>query len=699
MGFDPWDTKPPEITDAEHHQLLGNAIDINLATHLFRHTHISTHLCCGACSVNQRCQFDGLCDCTACSADPVMVCPAVPEQSAQQAWKSVACSVCHDIQGEDNMVECETCGVTVHLRCLSPPRHTPPSGPWHCPACDPNGITTMDELYMPHTPLQYADNDPYEDMELLNYLEHQTIPQRDSKAEILRRAASYRQHPTIPLWIQVNKGPRKQWRTVPPREYRLDLIRVHHDAAAHSGARTTLDHLQRYFTWIGISSDVHHYVRDCDTCQRRNRPQLVKDPQPFDLYGPFEHVLMDSCGPFWLPNPAYSEEQEQHRRQRNRTSKSSPKETAVPKRVKAWVIVIVDYFTKVAEFAVVTDHSSTAVAAAAYDHWLSRYPKPRKWTVDQGPENKGAVQQLMHKLGIKLVTTAVFNPTANGACERLVQSLKRMLGLMIGNHETAWLSILPHVRAAYMRRVHTSTGFSPIHMLTGMQVEPLLPLGDLLNTSPDPQAAYTAFMETKSRRNDTICSAPSLHSRTDIDIVTDRDQAWMQQHHQTLPVATETEYQHPFISILGVAAEMKAVLDELDKELQLADVVSSILDCKRHFDTTESERQRIYAKARERLTSRQLLHRERYIKMLQSRPAPVVYNVKPDDLVLIHNQDSEGLRAPLMGPFRVVRITKAGNIIVSSDSNTTSAPVQWSVAPDRVYPYRFENQCYDNEQA
>lgn len=703
MGFDPWDTKPPATSDADHHQLLGNAIDINLATHFIRHTHNTPHLCCGACTVMQRCQFDKLCDCAACAAEPVSICPVQSGEAPHQEWKDVACAICYDTQGEDNMAVCETCGITIHLRCLSPPRQTPPSGTWHCPACDPHGVATMDELYMPHTPLEYAHNDPYQDIDLLNYLEHQTIPQNKSKKDtqgFLRRASAYRRHPAIPYWIQVNKGARKKWRTVPPVEYRLDLIRVHHDAAAHSGARTTLDHVQHYFTWLGVAADVQQFVRDCDTCQRRNRPQLVKDPQPFDLYGPFEHVLMDSCGPFWLPNPAYTEEQEQRRRQRNR-AKTSTKETAVPKRVKAWVIVIVDYFTKVAEFAVVTNHSSTAVAAAAYDHWLSRYPKPRKWTVDQGPENKGAVQQLMHKLGIRLVTTAVFNPTANGACERLVQSLKRMLGRMIGNHETAWLSILPHVRAAYMRRVHTSTGFSPIHMLTGLPVEPLLPLGDLLNTSSDPQEAHTAFMEARSRQNDTTCSAPSLHSRTDIDIITDRDQAWMLQNTQVIPIASDNGVQHPYISILGVATEMQSTLEDLERDLQLTDLVPSLLKAKQHFDATETERQHIYAKAREKLTTRQRIHRERYIKMLQLRPASVTYHVLPEDLVLIHNQDSEGLRAPLMGPFRVVRITKAGNIIVCSDptSSTNTTPVQWSVAPDRVYPYRFENQCYDIEQA
>ncbi len=43
-----------------------------------------------------------------------------------------------------------------------------------------------------------------------------------------------------------------------------------------------------------------------------------------------------------------------------------------------------NYFTKIAEFVVVEDHTSAASAAAAYAHWISRYPCPRKWTTNCG---------------------------------------------------------------------------------------------------------------------------------------------------------------------------------------------------------------------------------------------------------------------------------------------------------------------------
>ena len=126
---------------------------------------------------------------------------------------------------------------------------------------------------------------------------------------------------------------------------------------------------------------------------------------------------------------------------------------------------MVDYFTKIAEFAVVEDHTrwlktTTASAMAAYSHWISCYPRPRKRTTDCGTENQCHFDALMKRLHIQHVTTAVFNPIANGACERLVGTLKRMLKKLIRDNTTASPFVLPQARAAYMRRVHSATGFS-----------------------------------------------------------------------------------------------------------------------------------------------------------------------------------------------------------------------------------------------
>ena len=557
MGFNLGDTRPPNISEKEHHELLGNCIDINLATHLVKSAITTTGNCCGACVVADQCQFDGLCECLRCSLfhdvgrSTVNVGATAAERRSIQAIKDTGCRICHDTNGEDNMVICNGCDGYFHLRCLSPPRSTAPSGDFYCPACDPSGATTLQELYNATTPLDYDDKDPYMDIHLLDFISMDEAPIGLSTSEMkafIRRANRYRRHPTHADWLQYKHG-RRPWRTIPPKEYRLDLIRVFHDAAGHAGARTTSQHLGEFFTWIGIERDVANYVRDCDSCQRRRAPVLMKEPHPFDLYGAFEHVLMDSCGPFELP-----EEWDHPSSSRAKSGKTKTSESR-----KAWIIIMVDYFTKVAEFAVVLDHSSETAASAFYDHWLARYPKPIKVTTDNGTEFMDAMHSLLGKLNINHVTTATFNPTANGAAERLVGNLKNMLSRMIGDHQTGWLQVLPHVRSAYMRKIHRATGFSPIHMLTGKPDALLLPLADLL-----PDVNFMPSYKSWSGHSHLIDAA--LCTRTDIDVLSLRDYSFALQFPGLIHIAEEDS------SPCSYAPELKTVfiareLDELDRSL------------------------------------------------------------------------------------------------------------------------------------
>ena len=78
---------------------------------------------------------------------------------------------------------------------------------------------------------------------------------------------------------------------------------------------------------------------------------------------------------------------------------------------------MVDYFTKIAEFVVLRDREALTVARAAYDHWLTRYPRPVKCTTDCGTENQGAFSAMLQRLGVQHVYTAVFNPTGNSLAE------------------------------------------------------------------------------------------------------------------------------------------------------------------------------------------------------------------------------------------------------------------------------------------
>lgn len=167
-----------------------------------------------------------------------------------------------------------------------------------CPSCDPDFANRSQELYNPATPLAYRPQDPFTDKSLMRYM-HLGVLCPDITPATTRllqsRARRHRVHPSRPSILQRYSPKHRGWLPLPPLEYILDLIRVVHDATGHSCARTTTHHMSRLLTWPGLHEDYYRFCMSCDHCQlHADSLAPARDPHPIDLYGPFEHVLMDS---------------------------------------------------------------------------------------------------------------------------------------------------------------------------------------------------------------------------------------------------------------------------------------------------------------------------------------------------------------------------------------------------------------------
>jgi Integrase zinc binding domain len=138
-----------------------------------------------------------------------------------------------------------------------------------------------------------------------------------------------------------------------------------HDVMGHPGVAQTLTIAHQHFHWAGIKADVVMYVQRCEPCQklkaRAPEHPLLQKPV---LYGPLNHVHIDLIGPYekMLQDPPRGE--------RDKT--------------KVWVVVMVDYFTKVAELAPVENKTALTVARAFYTSWICRYGVPEVVTTDKG---------------------------------------------------------------------------------------------------------------------------------------------------------------------------------------------------------------------------------------------------------------------------------------------------------------------------
>ncbi|GFO41870.1 gypsy retrotransposon integrase-like protein 1 [Plakobranchus ocellatus] len=95
-----------------------------------------------------------------------------------------------------------------------------------------------------------------------------------------------------------------------PESLRHLVLQCAHDncLSGHSGFKKTLSNVQAYFSWPGLSNDVHCYTRSCHVC--RVRPRVRSDrPAPFQpvtlVETPFQRVIIDIVGPLPVSQNRY----------------------------------------------------------------------------------------------------------------------------------------------------------------------------------------------------------------------------------------------------------------------------------------------------------------------------------------------------------------------------------------------------------
>ena len=97
------------------------------------------------------------------------------------------------------------------------------------------------------------------------------------------------------------------------------LMYIMHDHAisAHFGLQTTSDKIKEKYYWKGMKKDIEAYVKSCDKCQRRQKPQGKHELHPIKVEEPFARIGIDIVGP--LP---------------------------ITQRGNRYIVVAMDYFTK-----------------------------------------------------------------------------------------------------------------------------------------------------------------------------------------------------------------------------------------------------------------------------------------------------------------------------------------------------------------
>ncbi|GBC11726.1 protein NYNRIN-like [Rhizophagus irregularis DAOM 181602=DAOM 197198] len=210
-----------------------------------------------------------------------------------------------------------------------------------------------------------------------------------------------------------------------------------HELSAHFGIKAIQDKIRGKYWWNKMMKDIENYVKSCDRCQRRNKPQGKNELSPISVKTPFYQIGIDFVGPL----PAT--------KKRNR-----------------YIIVAMDYFTKWPEARATKRDTAEEVVKFLYEDIICRHGCPRKIISDRGKhfDNK-MVELLTKKFEIKHNLSTSYHPQTNGLVERFNKTLCESLAKL--QEDKQWDDKIPSVLFAYRNKTHSSTKTKPFYLVYG----------------------------------------------------------------------------------------------------------------------------------------------------------------------------------------------------------------------------------------
>ena len=252
---------------------------------------------------------------------------------------------------------------------------------------------------------------------------------------------------------------------VVPAELRPRVLYYCHDSkgSGHLGQDKTLDKLKQRFYWYGMSRDSDIYVKQCPTCNK-NKKGNRKPRGALGLYHsgcPMERVHLDIVGPI------------------NPRSKSG----------SAYILVMVDQFTKWVELAALPAQNAELTARAFLRHFIVTFGCPFEVHTDQGRNFESDLFQAFCKvLEITKTRTTPYHASGNGQVEVFNRVILQMIRSYVSRGKKDWDEHLPLISMALHSMKNKSTGFSANMMMLGREVcQPIdLILGLTRSTPRDP---------------------------------------------------------------------------------------------------------------------------------------------------------------------------------------------------------------------
>ena len=243
------------------------------------------------------------------------------------------------------------------------------------------------------------------------------------------------------------RAPAGGLKLVVPQCMREELMRLVHENpqdGGHFSAGKGKEKLQRRWWWPGMVADLTRWVSTCTLCARykhtqmrqrvpRDTPRVVPDR-------PWDSVYVDAVGPLSLGRQGYS-----------------------------YALVAIDHFSRWVEIA-----PARRLTTQHYVGWLqqlvARWGPMKRLTSDRGSNFVSELVAAYCKaVGVGQHKTTAWRPWSNGLVERFNGVLKDRLRTYSEEVGKDWPSMLPLFAYAYNTTVHSSTGFTPFHLMHGWE--------------------------------------------------------------------------------------------------------------------------------------------------------------------------------------------------------------------------------------
>jgi transposase InsO family protein len=277
------------------------------------------------------------------------------------------------------------------------------------------------------------------DAAAIHYLQHGSYPEGSDdreKRRIRKRVLGYSwKHGKLTRIMADGSN-----RQVPPLEERAGIVRQYH-GTGHLGSRRTAALVANSYYWRGMIMDIRLYVQQCDLCQRAKANFNAERPtlQPLPMVGLGYRWHCDLFGPI------------KHAKEGG----------------NSYVMVCVESYSRWIEVIPIKSKEAKHTAQAFLHAVIARWGAPAEVVTDQGGEFEGEFDQLLMQCLVDHRRTSPSHPQANGAAERVVQTLKRSLQKLVEEHGSprAWEQMLAWAVLAYRAAPQEASKLSPYELV------------------------------------------------------------------------------------------------------------------------------------------------------------------------------------------------------------------------------------------